>query len=139
MAKTINTTALHNAIKDAVSAARNYEGAIIRIKAELRGVDRKNAQPYVVASLAQLYGTETKDGQKGLTFVKGSHNFAAADQARTRIMQAVYGKRDGHAAAPAVQRFNAQRVEGIQSFLVGLSKAEARAYLQRALETLSFE
>lgn len=139
MAKTINTKAIYAAVKAALSAARNYAGAIETLKGELKGVERKDAQPYVVSAIAAIYGTETKDGLKGLTFVKDGTNFAAADQARTRIMQAVYGKRDQHKAAPAVQRFSTQRVEGIQSFLVGLSKAEARAYLQRALETLSFE
>lgn len=139
MAKTINTTAINAAITSALRAAHTYAGAIETLKAELKGVDRKDAQGIVTPAIAKFYGVATIEGQRGITFIKGSHNFAAADQARTRIMQAVYGKRDQHKAAPAVQRFNAQRVEGIQSFLVGLSKAEARAYLQRALETLSFE
>lgn len=138
MAKTINTAAIATAIRSALSAAHSYAGAIETLKAELKGVDRKDAQGIVTPAIAKFYGVATIEGQRGITFDKESKAFAAADQARTRIMQAVYGKRDTH-KAPAVQRFNAQRVEGIQSFLVGLSKAEARAYLQRALETLAFE
>lgn len=139
MAKTINTTAINAAINTALRAASSYAGAIETLKGELKGVERKDAQGIVTPAIAKFYGVATIEGQRGITFDKESKGFAAADQARTRIMQAVYGKRNTHASAPAVQRFNAQRIAGIQSFLVGMSKAEARAYLQRALETLSFE
>ena len=133
MSKTINTTAINTAIDNALKHAHAYASCVEQLQAELRGVDRSDAQSIVTPAFAKFYGVATKAGERGITFDKTAPKFAAADKARTRLMNAVYGARNTHKVAKVV-RLDKNRVAAVQSALVGLSKAEARAYFAKAME-----
>lgn len=141
MSYTINTTKINTEIVAALRSAAAYGVHIEALKRELRGVPREDAQNIVTEPIGKFYGVGVKTGTKGLTFEggrakgakSGSAAYEAAKKARTRLLQDVYGKSERAERAPVVQRFNKAKVEAIQQAIAGMSKAEARAYFDKAL------
>ena len=141
MSYTINTTKINTEITAALRSAAAYGVHIAALKLELRGVPREQAQELVTPAIGKFYGVGVKTGTKGLTFEggrakgakSGSAAYECAKKARTRLLQDVYGKAERAEKAPVVQRFNKAKVEAIQQAIAGMSKAEARAYFDKAL------
>ena len=141
MSYTINTKAIHAAVTDALHHAAAYGVRVADLKRLLSGVPREQAQDVITPAIGNVYGVGVKTGTKGLTFEggrakgakSGSAAYECAKKARTRLLQDVYGKSERAEAAPVVQRFNKAKVEAIQQAIAGMSKAEARAYFDKAL------
>ena len=133
MSYNINTKAIHAAVTDALQAASKYGTSVASLKTLLIGVPREQAQNIVTAPFGKHYGIKVLTGTKGHTFDRESASYEAAKKARTRLLQDVYGKSERAEAAPVVQRFNKAKVEAIQQAIAGMSKAEARAYFDKAL------
>ena len=132
----INYTVINTAVTNALRSVTAYAAAVESLKAALVGVERKDAQEVVTPSIAKFYGVSVvASSTTGLrTFDKTAQNYEAAKKARTRLLAAVYGGSTSAHSEPAVKRFETQRVDMIQNALVGLSKAQAKAYLAKALE-----
>jgi hypothetical protein len=57
--------------------------------------DRATARPYTVAWAAAKHGIETKEGQRGLTFVdKDKRKYEAAQQAAKRVLEICFPAAD---------------------------------------------
>lgn len=140
MAKTINTTAINNAVTKALGFARSFATCVEDLRTMLADVTRDEASDIITPAVAKAHGIGYDKGQRGLTFDKDHAAFEAARKDRQRLLTSIYGAagRSTH-KAPAVQRFEKQRVAQIQGALIGLSKAQAKAYLAKAFEGLSFE
>lgn len=140
MAKTINTTAINAAVNAALKHAAAYGASVSTLASLLDGVPREQAQEIITAPIGKFYGVAVTAGERGATFDKAAASYEAAKKARTRLLAAVYGATGSSAhKAPAVQRFDSKRVATIQGALAGLTKAQAKAYLAKALDGLSFE
>jgi len=141
MTKTINTTAINTAVRAALQAAHTYGARVEELKSELHGVEESQASNVITPAVAKFYGIEAVEGKRGLTFEggpsgddkTGTKAYMAAKAARGRLIKAVYGSASSASKAPAVQRFEKQRVEMIQGAIVGLTKAQAKAYFDKAL------
>ena len=69
-----------------------------RLMAEGIG-DRATARPYAVAWAAAKHGIETKEGQRGLTFVdKDKRKFEAAQQSAKRVLEICFPTADAPVA-----------------------------------------
>jgi len=135
MATTINTTAINTEVRNALKAAGAYGVSVSNLKTLLRGVLREQAQDIITQPIATYYGAAIKDGTRGLTFEgRGTPAYEAAKRARSRLLAAVYGSSTSAHAAPAVARFDRARVSALQDAVAGLTKAQAKAYMAKALE-----
>ena len=133
MNATINTAKINTEITAALRSAAAYGVHIDALKRELRGVGRKEAQNIVTPAVGKFYGVPTHMGTKGVTFDDAHPSYEAARKNRQRLLNHIYGKAVRAEKAPVVQRFNKTKVDAIQQAIAGMSKAEARAYFDRAL------
>jgi len=139
MTKAINQTAINAAIKGALQAAHVYGARIEELKSLLRGIEESQASNVITPAVAKFYGIEAVEGKRGLTFEggpldgeKATKPYMAAKAARTRLLRAVYGEEVSRAVAQV--KIERVRVNALQAAIAGLTKAEARAHFERALE-----
>lgn len=135
MAKTINTTAIHNAVTSALRHAHAYGQCIATLREELEGVPRSEAQDVITPAVAKKHGIACSEGQRGLTFAKDHSAYEAAKRDRSRLLASIYGStKESKQTAPAVLRFETKRVESIMDGIAGLTKAQAKEYFAKAIE-----